>query len=297
MAFNLFSYIKSLLPRLRKDDILEDLRVTKGSFETLRGVYDGVLSKLSDYKWNSKQNEALSKIFYRNYKSSLGKATNIPVDFAKTIPVLLANLAIVDRELDQILGADVLNEGLSAKKAILIRACEHFSFIARYSLDLINYILCAETLAEGQTIDQAISPATVQYIESNILNFAVILSAYTRPTDVFSNSINEIPDLIISSNNVGAVSGVYSDAKLDPFQVLTTHGFSASPIYRVRLVIAEWQATHYKSIKDKKQMLELRLLRLKMKEDGTEDPGLEKQIQYLQDRIDGYEHKLAEMER
>jgi len=297
MAIPLFNYIKSLLPHLRKDDILEDLRVTKGEFENLRQTYELLTQESAGFKWRSVAVQNLATIFYRNYKSSVGKSNELAVDIAKTIPNIVQNLEIVEKELEQILGTDVLNEGLTAKKAVLIRACEHFSFLSRYTLDVLNYCLCAESAPPDYPLDRMMSKASVDWIEQNILVYAQLLTLYSRPTAKFEQDLAKIPDVVLNDSNVAAVAGVFDKAALDPYSNVMVREFIGSPVYHFRLIFAEWQANRYKASKDKKQMLELRLLQLKSIHEDAQDPALEKQIQYLQDRIDKLDRKLSDMER
>jgi hypothetical protein len=209
----------------------------------------------------------------------------------------LLNLDVIEKELEAVLGVDVLNEGLSAKKAVLIRGCEHLAFLSRYMLDLINYVLCAETMPKNGTLEQMLSKASMDYVESNVIIFATLLSIYSRPVDTFKKQLLEIPDVIMTQANNGAVTAVHDMAKLDPYSNPMVRQFRGSPIYHVRLIFAEWQANRYKAAKDKRQMLELRLLQLKVLQEEVQDPGLERQIQYLQNRIDKLDRTLEEMER
>jgi ribosomal protein S4 len=64
----------------------------------------------------------------------------------------------------------------------------------------------------------------------------------------------------------------------------------------VRLVIADWQNARYASNADKKKMLELRLLHLRMLADKKESPQLENEIKYLEKRIDNITHNMREVE-
>jgi hypothetical protein len=99
-------------------------------------------------------------------------------------------------------------------------------------------------------------------------------------------------------SNANAVGSVYPGAKMDPYMSLTTKGIYGDH----RSITSAWslpngKLTVIKAAKDKRQMLELRLMQLKMVQEDLQDPGLGKQIIYLQDRIDKLDRKLEEMER
>jgi hypothetical protein len=50
-------------------------------------------------------------------------------------------------------------------------------------------------------------------------------------------------------------------------------------------------------MQNKKRLLELRLLNLKSLQDDSPDPSIEKEIVYLQNRIEGIEYKMHQMEK
>jgi hypothetical protein len=62
------------------------------------------------------------------------------------------------------------------------------------------------------------------------------------------------------------------------------------------MVVAEWQSNRYKANKDKKKTLELRLLHLKLQNEGKDDPKIEKEINYIQGRVDKIERYLKDVE-
>lgn len=296
MSIPLFDYIKSLLPRLKKDDILEDVRVTKGELDNLKKTYDMTVKEFTDFKWKAEVSQSLIKTFYRNYKSSVGKANDIVADIAKALPNLQDNTHFVETQLEQLLGDDVLNAGLTAKKAVLIRACEHLSFLSRYGLDFLDYLLCAESAVKGQTMNMMMSNATVERVEKEILTFSQLLTYYSKPKDKFKSGLDDIPDVVLDDNNAATVASVFSHGVLDPYGSVLQQGFIGSPVYHIRLIFAEWQADRYKVCKDKRQMLELRIMQLKLLQEDLNDPSLERQIEYLQSRIDKLDRKLADME-
>lgn len=296
MSIPLFDYIKSLLPRLRKDDILEDLRITKGELESSKGMYALASAELTAIKWSYGELVDLTKVFYRNYKSSVGKGKNVTDDIAKALPNVLVNLGFINDQIEKIIGEDVLNADLSAKKAILIRSCEYLAFISKYSYDFLLYAVSSEAVAKKTATDVPMSEAKLQFVKNNILQFSTLLTVYSKTPDKFKEDFNNIPDVIVSGDNVSTVASVFSNGALDPYGSVLQKGFIGSPIYHIRLIFAEWQADRYKVCKDKRQMLELRVMQLKLLQEDLNDPSLERQIEYLQGRIDKLDRKLADME-
>jgi hypothetical protein len=73
-------------------------------------------------------------------------------------------------------------------------------------------------------------------------------------------------------------------------------GFEMNPIYHFRLMIAEWQANRYKSYKEKKKLLEVKLLRLRLLREGKRDPKLDKEIDYIESLVGKLEYSMSKME-
>lgn len=301
---NILNYIKSLLTRLSKDTIMEDIRITKGELQLgVIPAYDAADKYFSTSKLKSEAVLDLSNVFYRNYNGikTRGGRTNIISTVNSVISNVLDNLNTVDTQLDDTLEHDVIKDGLTAKKAILIRAAEHISFISGYSIDLLNYIYYHESLSllpkdNDNDSENVLTKAQIDYVETNIIAFAGVLSTYGIVNSEFVELLDKVPDVILNIKTAGPLSSVYSEKSIDPYGNYLISHFDSSPIYHIRLAIVEWQSRRYKLFKDKKRMLELRLLHLKMINEDNPDPKVEYEINYIQNRIEGLEYKMKKIE-
>lgn len=292
----LSDFISSILPRLRKDEVLEDLRITAGELaNVVTPAYVDANKYLKSSKFDSPEAQEAIKTFYRNYKADRTNK-NIVVEIHDRLPNLLKNLQFVSDQNDDLLERDILKDGLTAKKAILLRAAEQLSFISRYSIDLLNYLLVVETLKKGGQAERA-APIIEKKLIDNVVNFGRLLAVYGKDPEDFVEVFDTLPEVVVNEKTYAALAAAYSADKLDPMETLLMSGFEANPIYHIRLVVAEWQADRYKVYKDKKRMLELRLLQLKMLDDKNPDPKIEREIEYIQNRIEGLEFKMAKMEK
>lgn len=293
---SLLTFLSSILPRLRKDEVLDDLRITSGEIDRLvTPAYAEAAQFFKSNKFESKELQEAIKTFYRNYKAERADK-NIIVEINERLPNLKKNLDFITKENEDILSSDILKDGLTAKKAIIIRAAEQLSFISRYSLDFLNYVMVCETIEKGGSVERS-APSVEQKLIANVINFARLLAVYGKDQADFQAMFKELPDIVINEKNYQSLAAVYNSNKLDPLEATVTSGFTSNPIYHMRLVVAEWQADRYKVYKDKKRMLELRLLQLNMLDDKNPDPKIEKEIIYIQNRIEGLEFKMAKMEK
>lgn len=291
----LFDFISSLLPRLGKEDVLEDLRLTSGELDHwVVEAYTDAGKYFKSAKMAAPEAKDLSTVFYRNFGSKGGKG-NFLLEVESRLAALRTNLKFVNTENDDILERDIIKEGLTAKKAILVRAAEQFSFLTRYSLDLLNYVYIQETKAAGGEVNNVV-PVEEKHITANIANFARLLAIYGDSPESFKKHFDALPDVVLNANTYESLAAVYREDKLDPLNPMLIKGFDGNPVYHFRLMISEWQANRYKTYKDKKRVLELRVLNLKMLNEKTQDPKVEKEIEYIEARIEGFEYKMKKME-
>lgn len=300
MSIKIIDFIKSLLPRIGKDQILEDLRVTSSELDQLViPNYEQAAAYFKIEKTKSDEVKSLSEDFYQKFdKGSVVKQTSIIGEVAVRLGFIKANLAYVQSQIETILERDVISEGLTAKKAILIRAANQISFVSRFSSDLLNYVYVAEAIKVDAGIEESmkLSPAAKKHIEKNIKVFAWLLSDYGIHSKEFEKIYTAVPDIVVSSRNEASIVGLFKEQDIDPFSSPFVLGFTGNPIYHVRLLFAEWQASRYKANKDKKKMLELRLLHLKLINEKKNDPKLEAEINYIQNRIDKVERYMRDVE-
>ena len=293
----ILNFIKALLPRLDRNDILEDIRITKAELDN--GVipnYGEASRYFNDNKIKSAVIKDMSTSYYKVATTKRKENTfvqNINVSFGN----IKDNLTFIETELENVLEKDIIADGLTAKKTVLVRAAEHISFITRYSMDLLNYIYNNESIAYGTEIASgfAISEKISRDLEKNFNTYVRLLNIYAVANKDFVGKYKNIPEVVINATNFGVVTSTFKERDIDPYNGLVQH-FEANPIYHFRLMIAGWQDARYTAFKDKKRMLELNLMNLRMQQDKTPDPKVEKEIIYLQDRIETIAFKMHKME-
>lgn len=289
----ILAYIKRLIPWLKKDDVLEDLRITVAEFDkTVLPSYETAIDV--PFKSNNKEIKALVATFVRNYKRTKPGKQIIISSINEALPAVVAIAKYLEHELDESLAKDIIADGLEARRVILVRASEHLSFISRYSVDLLNTLYAYEIGATTGNVD--VNPQIIKYINANLPTFCTLLAAYSVKLDLFKHNIDKVPALVISNDNIDALKGVYSQNTIDPVLSGITASFSYNPIYHIRLQIADYQAYRYTAMKDKKKALELRVMYLRSAQEEKPDPKVEQEISYQQSRIEAMEYKLRKIE-
>lgn len=296
----IISYVKALLPRVEREKVLEDLRVTAAELDQVcLPNYRQAADFFKANKLQSSDNKDLSDLFYRKIDlGGISKQSTFVNDISHRLAFVRDNVTYVQGQIEALLERDIINEGLTAKKAILLRAAEHLSFLSRFSVSVLNLVYVNEAVEAdaGVVESMQLSPATTKHVQVNFVSFAQLLGDYGIPTRDLEKLIGYVPDVVISSKNENSIKGIYKERDIDPFTSGYVPGFMGSPIYHIRLTVAEWQASRYKASKDKKKVLELRLLHLKLSQEKKSNPQVEQEIEYIQGRIDKMERYQREVE-
>lgn len=297
---NIIQVVRAFLPHLDKDKVLEDLRVTSGELDNFAiPSYRQAAEHFKMNKIKSQINKDLTDGFYRVFDlQGIPKQPNLGAEILKRLGFIKDNTDYILSLAETLYERDIINEGLTAKKAVILKAASAASFISRYSIDLLNFLYVHEAAVSGADIQEgmSLSPAALKHIHENLPRFARMLSDYGIPTKKFSNIVLGIPEVAISSKTADSIKGLYKDQEIDPFGNQFKSGFTGNPIYHLRLQVAEWQSNRYKANKEKKKVLELRLLYLQSQKQGKVDAKLEQEIDYTQDRVDKLNRYLVEVE-
>ena len=294
----LMGFISSLLKFLKKDILIEDIDT---SLKELNQTVVPLVVQFAEQTEYTNLHSAKSKNVQTQFKKffvspSGSKKPSMIGEIARVISNVKSNLEIVKENSELLLNGDVIREGLTAKKAVLVRAAEHISFISRFTLDLIEYICEMELEAAKSGKESDLPPVKIRRVESMIQDYAALLSVYCVDPKDFLKNLEAIPETIINDKTAPSLISVYGEKVLDPFASVTSKNFSGSPIYHIGLMWAEWQSFRYKVAEEKKRMLELRIIELRQRQSGNNDPKLEMEIEYIKNRIEGYERQMQELE-
>jgi len=295
----LYQFIRSLMPRIERQHLLEDIEITKNELTT--GVIPAFQSAQLYFKAGGIRSDAvkaLESVFYRNYNARGSKRKeNFIAEIAECLPAVRENLEYIDSQIEEIFSRDIIKDGLSIRKASLLRAVDHISYISRYAIDLINLIYVHEAQHRNVDITESYggNDKIRELTQKNLFIFAKMLVIYGQKAKDFQEQFFKLPEAVLNEQTFQQVAALYKDNG-DPIPQDAVSEFEGNPIYHIRLNIAEWQAERYRGFKDKKKMLELRLMHLKMLQQDKSDPNLEKEIEYIQNRVEGIDFKLRKME-
>lgn len=302
-SLNIVNFIKKLIPSMSRSDLESDLAISVDTIPTVLTTYESLAEVQAVAKFKSKASVALVNEFYTQYQKSrssvkVGSRHLLPVDLIELFKNVLVNAQVIRKELEDLTNEVIVSQAMTAYKTNIIRAVGHIYFLTRYALDLANYLYLEEAI-EGKVDlpnDAKMNKKQQEFIVKNMWIFARLIGVYGDESKKFKDRLEDLGDIALPKDQVEEAVVIYDHKKIDIFDNLPNN-FVGSPIYTLGLVFAEWEATRYKHLKDKKKLLELRFLHLRMlKEQGGSDPNIEKEIAHLQRRITDIDYSTARIE-
>lgn len=295
---NIITFIKSLLPNFSKSRIVDDARLSFTELEiNTVPSYKEAEKLFTDWKYRSDQMKDFNTIFKRIVKTD--NDVNMVVSISRALNKILDNKEYIQDKIDRNFEAEIVADGISSLKANLIRIAETVSFISDYALLFLNYIYILETAEinkETGYVRSSLSPAEIEYLQKSFTDFCLGLNTLNKDKKKFASIVDEIPDVLLDINTGAVVLGTVGEERIDPLLLNNLSGNTYNPIYHIRLMVTERQVTAYKRNKELKKVLEMRLLNLTMQLEKTPDAKLEKEINYIQSRVQGLDHVLKRME-
>jgi len=304
MTLNIASFIKSLLPSFDKSLIESDMEISLESIGTILEIYTSLEDVFKVVPLASKESKDITKEFYKEFSSvktkvRLSHNKNIASDTLVLFKNAKINGEYVFKEISDAINDIIVSQALTAYKANLLRSVGHFYFMTKFALDLSNYFYVTEAENGGIDLNKEykLNKKQKEFITKNMWIYARMLALYGENHDVFKDKLDKIDEITLPKEEVDDVVDVYNSDKVDMFNNLPS-GFIGSPIYSIRLVFAQWEADRYRKLRDQKKLLELRYLHMKLlKENGSSDINLEKEIEHIQKRITDLDYSISKIEQ
>lgn len=290
-------YLESLLPSFGKDQVIEDIRLTRNEVQDITlPAYETAVTLLKKYDFKSPEIKADMEQFKRVVKNNtIGFAHVVE----KALSVSLDNLDEVEEMIKKQYNEEVAGLGMTYLKTAMLQLVECIGFVSKYARKYLVYIYVCETAQYEEsetTIAESMAPAELEWLRLNFLSFCTALNIVSTPRHLVKRSIQDIPDVVVTKDNSVTLGSTLGESKLDPLQMRLIPVW-LNPIYHVGMFVAEWQASRYKSAQEELKLLQLRKLNLQRLSEGKPDAKIQKEIAYMESRVQGINAKIAKMEK
>ena len=163
---------------------------------------------------------------------------------------------------------------------------------------MIYIYICETSVFEESdtTLVDSFSKAEIEWINHNFIAFCAAFNITSGKPQQVEKQFSNIPDIVVTGDNAHTLGATIGEDKIDPFQ-MSLIPIWMNPIYHIGMFVAEWQSDRYKAAKEEVRLIQLRKLNLEKLSEGKPDAKIQKEIAYMETRIQGLNFKLAKMEK
>ena len=184
---------------------------------------------------------------------------------------------------------NVTNKLFSLKDIAIVKLVDDLTGLSSFILD-IAYIGMVD---KSKTVFPKTKFTTVN---ENYTSFSTTYNIYSEDFGKYVKGIKTLSSEHVEINEgLGTMFAAFMSKASKGFRVPGMSGFNGNPIYHVRMWLVDRDVRKYEALKEKKQLIELKLLDLKNEQAKTHDPRLEKQIQYFEDKISSIEYDISKI--
>lgn len=295
----IWEYVASLLPNTTRDIVIDDLRNVQNELKTTTlVVYKDAVPLFKRWKPASKDIEFKQSYFIKTVKTKSSSESMIECIYKSLLKLEESLEAATECTIDMF-NKEISGVALSYRKANILQYIECAHFVVNYARAFLIYLYNEEQKANGTDAEiYDLLKYDVKYIDKQWMDFIMLIELFNK--DVvnkynFRKTVDNIPDIVVSKDNLQTLNATVGKDKLDPFQF----GFLSvkwNPIFHVRIKIAEYQARKYKKALKEREALELRRMLLELQRDGKQNAKLEAQLGYVKDEIDDITRDIVHME-
>lgn len=291
----LLNFLQSLLPSFDKARIIDNITQIKDSLNTNTLPPLATIAELAgDRKFKDDWVKGFNEQFLAKVKLNTRTRGNFYVVMHEVMKNISENIPAIEHLVDSYFADDIMRESMTIVRANLLQYMETMDFAIRVTNRLLIVTMDMEEAAVTGTSFE-IPAGEIKWIESRLTDYYSAMTIMAGSKADVETRFKKMPDMNVNPENINNINAVAGQSEVDPFG-FGFIGVKMNPIYHVRIALAEYQIERYRLDKEQKTMLELKLMRLKQLDDGSNDARLQKQIAYTQGRIDNLNYKIKKME-
>lgn len=194
----------------------------------------------------------------------------------------------------------IARDGIDLRTANILQLAEMNKFMLSYAPKLLLWMYASEGAATSAHVKDNMSTAERQWLTNNLTGFVAVVSLYCRPAAEIRKKLDGVAAIPVAGIDFETAAAV-DYTKVDPLRmgfigedmlVALVSGIS----FRLGKLWAEWSVKNHNEQKELKNALELRLIEIKLAQDGTTDAALTKRIRYTEDRLSKLTYQIAQYE-
>ena len=272
---------------IKKSKVAEDLVSTRSMLvETIIPSLELTLASADDVTVGRELKSTL-EFLYKSMKLSGGAGFKTVVNGLLSISKEMNdNIPDLQDAIESVLPEYITDTTTTAKMTGVLGTVSNFNSMTMFLMDLNLYILYKAT------DENMYYKKKSDDIKLMVPTFASNYRRYAGEIKDTIKSIDKLSDAEIGDPDSFHMSASRNDSNFN----LPTNGFIGNPIYYIRLWMVDIDLNKLDILRDKKKLVELKLLDLKATSEGKPNPKIQKQIEYYEDKLAGLERKIATLQ-
>ena len=263
----------------------ENLEELKHVISDTQGKHDYIVSKTILGKLGAKDDVKLIEKIQTAIDALI--KSNIVTKIEENLPVMIPtdpknpNIMVVTGIISNIIK-------LAYDLPLILSYYVDYYYMGNKNADYIKYV---KNLTETQySIVEFLSVITdknVKELESALFNLPTPRDMDSVPTSLFNSYISKFIKASSIKKYVLNIINVFKTTKSN---------FVGNPIYHMLKLLADFEVNRYQSLKDRKKYLELKIMELKMKQNGEDSEKVRKMLDYYEKELAKTEAKIKAIE-
>ena len=188
------------------------------------------------------------------------------------------------------LPSTVVEGGISYRQAAILRFCSDINGMVMFFLDL-SYVALQ---TENKPLN--FSKKKTAELDEGIKSFAIMIQQYFNNINSTIKKISNASDEPISHNETEAFNKIRGMSTGELVRLPVTKGFIGNPLYSIGMWMVDSDIEKIEALKDKKKMLEYRLMELRLDSNGENSEKVSKMVEYYEDQVDAIEYKIKKLQ-
>lgn len=292
----IINFLRQLVPSFTKDDVKEKLRLISQALQQSIACYTNANEVLGKPTFKSKAGKDFDSAFKRSVKVQYrGTPSEIILQILLNISGISDLLgALIDKSYNK----DIVVEGITYKRAEILRILGFMDFTVTYSRQMLHYLLVAEANVQAKTLTPGAErpKPELAFLEANQETFFRLLNTFAQADRDIVKKIDDIPDIGVGENDEITIVPTVGINRLDPLKSNFIPGIT--PMFMgFGIWWAQIQVARYERMKEDVRTIEYRVEQLRLQAQGKEDAVLEKSIKKYEEYLNDLAEKIAKMEK
>lgn len=248
-----------------------------------------VLKELNDIKSKRLEKSEILDLVKDIIKTRKGKTK----DFLKELEDLFLSIDKNRKSIEELIVAhassNITDKAMSTKDSAIVKLVDDLTSLTLYSLDLVVCIL-------SDVKNTAFPKIKFKQLREGIPEFVKLFLDYSNNLEDSLETIATLDDTVISSKTNKSILESFFGRSKFKFPSVVSNGFINNPFYHIRMYFVDRDMQKLDALKDKKKLIELRIMELKLENKNSNDPDLAERIEYFEDKLASLEYSIAKLE-